>query len=245
MRKLVMMMALFGSLNALPCYEDYPNVGKHGDGSYLSFVKDIDKNRVKIIFEIGSRDALDAIDLSQYFKAHVVAFECNPYQIPVCRENIGNNPNVTLEPYGVWDSNGYRDFYRVIDKNPGASSFFESNTESPYYKPDHPDATTQEKIVVPCIRLDDYLEHKKIGRIDLLCMDVQGAAYQVLESLGTHLKRVKYIIVELETQRMYVGEKLYDEVDQYLRNSGFIRLSPALDPNGLFGDVLYMNTHIK
>src|SRR5690349_4844090 len=52
----------------------------YGQGDYLhpNFLKFIDKNQVHFILEIGSRDAIDALDLSQFYQSHVCAFECNP-----------------------------------------------------------------------------------------------------------------------------------------------------------------------
>ena len=46
--------------------------------SYLDFVNKINKNNVKTIFELGSRDLDDAIKLHNYFKCKIYAFECNP-----------------------------------------------------------------------------------------------------------------------------------------------------------------------
>src|SRR5690606_23441638 len=105
------------------------------------------------IFEIGSRDAKDALELSQFYKCHVFAFECNPDAIERCKTNIGLNPNVTLVPMGVWDTSGEIAFYRVIDGNIGASSFFPFSPKAKNYADILKEGLVQEKIVVPTIRL--------------------------------------------------------------------------------------------
>ena len=48
--------------------------------SYLDniFVKNIAKNNINVIFELGSRDLLDARKLQNYYNSSVYSFECNP-----------------------------------------------------------------------------------------------------------------------------------------------------------------------
>jgi hypothetical protein len=47
--------------------------------SYCDFFSLIDSNKIKTIFELGSRDLIDAIKLLDYFKdSKAYAFECNP-----------------------------------------------------------------------------------------------------------------------------------------------------------------------
>jgi FkbM family methyltransferase len=146
---------------------------------------------------------------------------------------------------GVWDTSGRMIFHRVIDGNIGASSFFTFNPQASNYPDIIEEGLVQEKILVNTIRLDEFIQYHGIDNIDLLCMDVQGAAYQVLCSLGDELTKVKYIIVELETHPIYTEEVLYQDVDSFLTSRGFIRASDALDPNGLFGDVLYMHSSLR
>ena len=57
--------------------------------SYFDFFTKIDGNRIKTIFELGSRDLIDAIKLLDYFKnSKVYSFECNPDCLIECHKNI-------------------------------------------------------------------------------------------------------------------------------------------------------------
>lgn len=56
--------------------------------NYSDFYDFIDKDQIQTIFELGSRDCLDAIDLSKYFNCLVYAFECNSDGIKLCKENL-------------------------------------------------------------------------------------------------------------------------------------------------------------
>ena len=56
--------------------------------SYLQFNKSIDKKKVKTIFELGSRDLIDAKKLiNHYNTAMCYSFECNPDCLIECKKN--------------------------------------------------------------------------------------------------------------------------------------------------------------
>lgn len=126
---------------------------------------------------------------------------------------------------------------RVCDDNSGASSFFKI--------PDPRFEEMYKTVRVKTIRLDDFLKAHSIENIDLLCVDVEGASFQVIESLGDELKKVKYIILELEHTTVYSGEVLFQSTDSYLRTFGFIRTAqPYRFANGALNrteDFLYIN----
>jgi FkbM family methyltransferase len=213
-------------------------------GGYLDefYTSPIGRNSdVKSILEIGSRDAKDALKLSEYYKCHVYAFECNPHTLQDCQKNIRKNPNVTLVPYAVWDKTGSIDFYPIVETegvcyNPGASSCF------PVSRSGHHKTYIQEKITVNSIRLDDWLNSQKIPQVDLLCIDAQGATMNILKGLGNNLAGVKYIITELEHKVIYEGETLRDTVDQFLEANGFRMYVGKM--NRFFGDYLYVRKDI-
>lgn len=249
---LLQIVASFLMLSLSADYPRYININKieenrvanlNNGGGYLDefYISIIKRNDVKSVLEIGSRDAKDALKLSEYYKCHVYAFECNPYSLPECKKNININPNVTLVPYAVWDKSGPIDFYPVIDTpdvphNPGASSCFPVS-ESGYCK-----SYVQEKITVQAIRLDEWLASQKIAQVDLLCIDAQGATMNILKGLGKNLADVKYIITELEHKVIYKGEVLRDNVDQFLESQGFRMYVGKI--NRFFGDYLYVRKDI-
>jgi hypothetical protein len=88
--------------------ENMDSGGGYLDEFYTSIIRR--NSDVKSVLEIGSRDAKDALRLSEYYKCHVYAFECNPHTLELCQNNIDKNPNVTLVPYAVWDKTGSIDF---------------------------------------------------------------------------------------------------------------------------------------
>ncbi|EKD29127.1 MAG: FkbM family methyltransferase [uncultured bacterium] len=208
-------------------------------GSYLeeTFHKHIDKNKVKSILEIGSRDLRDAANLSEYFECHVFAFECNPECLEVCRINSKLLPNVTLIPKAAWDISGIIPFFPTVHEkgkisDPGSSSCFKMASETLR-------RYSQKCITVEAIRLDDWMQNNQCENIDLICMDTQGAVLNILQGMGHFLKKTKYIITECDKQYIYEGECLLPELVSFLKENGF-----ELIPANMKYDYLFINKYL-
>ena len=157
-------------------------------GTYSRFLQHINTNEVNTICELGSRDGIDAVHLAEYFDADVVAWECNPPAIELCRENIGDNDRVTLVDKACWSHAKTLTFYPVTNGNVGASSAFQFNSDYPH------EDLEQSQIEVEALRVDDWWEANRSDSIDLLAMDLQGAELEALKGMGNLLNDVKYII---------------------------------------------------
>lgn len=195
------------------------------------------KNSIKIktVYDCGSRDALDAIELKEIFNADQVhVFECNPPSVEKCRENLNQKLGEVnkgrswfLNPVALGNTAGNISFYPIDtdatltpheDGNPGASSLFKAN-------PDYPNETyVQKETTVSMITLKDYIE-SGFNYPDLLWIDVQGAEIMLLEGLDAYLNNVSIIHIEVSFRPMYLDQPLYWEIDNYLLKRGFIKAS--------------------
>ena len=130
------------------------------------FKNNIDKNKVKTVFELGSRDLIDAIKLQQYFNCNVYSFECNPDCLTICKTNYDKLNEITKKSinfidFAVSTIDGYIKFYPFdLNKynNMGASSCLKidfsnrSKCDADYNRPN-----PQKEIIEPCVRLDTIL----------------------------------------------------------------------------------------
>ena len=203
--------------------------------SYCDFLYLIDNNLIKTIFELGSRDLIDAIKLLDYFKdSKVYSFECNPDCLIECHNNIEKldeiqkkrlilidkavsiyNNNVSFYPFDLQKYN-----------NMGASSmlkidFSNRNKNDPDYNIENP----QKEIIVNGIRLDTFIDENYIENIDLLCIDLQGYELNAIKSLGNHLYKVKYIITECSITSTYINGTTFKELNDYLTDYNFKYIS--------------------
>lgn len=196
------------------------------------FKEKIDQIKFNTILEIGSMHGLDSIALLKTYKPErVITVECNPEGIELCKKNLTGYPNITLIEVAAWNENTELQFYRVTESydhlgrpshktdmhqcNIGASSCFKDNGTWPW------ESYVQQEIKVKGRRLDGVLKEHNISQVDLICMDVQGAALQALQGLGDYLVNTKAIISELETAPIYHNQSLYQEVSKYLELYNF------------------------
>jgi FkbM family methyltransferase len=201
---------------------------------------DIERLNFKHIIEAGSRDCLDAQQLSIFFvNANVHAFECNPEQIDICRNNI-NSDRIIFNPIGLGEINTSIEFFAYDQSsNPGASSFF---------KRIDADITQHTQGMIPITTIETYA--KDIPYIDLLCMDVQGFELNILKGCKDRIKDIKYIILEEPREIInpiylpkglhskYIGAPSPYEIKKYLNNNNFIEIARAYE-NELEDNVMY------
>ncbi len=202
----------------------------------------IDQMSVKIVIDVGSRDARESISLKSYFQYAVVyAFECNPDAIELCKQNIGDRADITLVPKAVSDVNGIVDFFPInpektvtshADGNIGASSLFVANPDYPYEK------FYQNKITVESITLKRWAEEAGVRHIDIMWIDLQGAEMKAFCGMGDLISRTKIIHTEVEFREVYLGQPLFKDIDRYLAAKGFCLLK--LDSSDWFGNAVYI-----
>lgn len=203
-------------------------------GAYLTFVDAINKNDVNIIVELGSRDGKDAILLRDHFDADlVIAFECNPSAISECERVLANEKNILFVPLAVWHENGTIPFHPVVNGNTGASSAFKANVAYPY------ETYQQSTVDVPAVRLEDWWD-ENMGdlKMDLLCMDLQGAELNAMNGMGDLLYDPRYVITECQFKNIYHDTPVYDDLEKYLHKYNFKGIE-IRSSNEWFGDALF------
>jgi FkbM family methyltransferase len=229
-------------------------INKVLQGAYLDkrFTKHINKKEVCLIFELGSRDGLDAIGLRAYYGATVYAFECNPAAIEICKRNLRREggAKISLVEKAVWNENKKIRFYPVnpeksLDPNIGAASCLLLNFKE-RSRPDYREGIcVQDEITVDAVRLDTFCQHQGIKKIDMLCMDLEGVELEALEGCGKFLDTVKYIITEVDYEPIRYGQRgLYKDLISYLKPRGFELVSEIKGDADMGGNALFINRNI-
>jgi len=199
--------------------------------SYFHFLNEINSKQITTIFELGSRDLIDATNLLNHFTdSNLYAFECNTDCLVECNKNLSkleeNKKNrLFLIDKAVSITNGDVTFYPFdLQKynNMGASSMLKinfslRNKDDPDYNLPNP----QTEIKVNGTRLDTFIDENKIKNVDLLCIDLQGYELNAIKSLGVHLNKVKYIITECSIISSYTNGANFTELNEYLTTYNF------------------------
>jgi FkbM family methyltransferase len=202
----------------------------------------------QVIYECGSRDARDGVELARAVGARELhVFECNPPAVALCRKTLESDRSGLqwqLVPMAVADRSGSLKFRQVVpefsqtslpDGNIGGSSVFTLN-------PDYPgERLVQNEITVNSIALDDYAATH--APPDLLWMDLQGAERMVLAGATSVLRHVKVIHLEVMFRPVYLGQPLFCEIDRLLRRD--FRLVRVYGPRTWWKRVLLRaNRHV-
>ena len=146
-----------------------------------------DKDKAKIIVELGARDCVDTLDLEKiYPNALVYAIECNPKQIDICKNNLKKTTRTTFIDKAITNFTGEKKFYSATIDNVGISSLYESVNRSHLFQ----------ETRVQCITGKCLFEEYNFNHIDVLCMDIQGGEYDALVSFEDYINNINYIILE-------------------------------------------------
>jgi FkbM family methyltransferase len=147
--------------------------------------------------------------------AEVVGFEPNLAALEELNRRKG--PTETYLPYAVGD--GKRHTLRHCQA-PGMTSLLEPNPDVLALFHGFPDwgrvLRTEE---VDTVRLDDIPE---TAGLDLLKIDIQGGELMVFQNAAERLGHAVLIHTEVEFLPMYVGQPLFSDVDQFLRQHDFM-----------------------
>ncbi len=181
----------------------------------------IDFDTIKTIYDIGSRDALQSIELSNAFpSANIYAFEPNPEALVTCYNNTKDIKNIKMCPVAVSNIDGEISFFaqdleKSHDVNIGVSSMLKLMDQTPYGW-----HWIQKEIKVKSTTLNTFVADGNPAP-DLMWVDVQGAELLVFKGASHILPNVKAIFTEAGNQAYYHGHTMINEIDQYLSSFRF------------------------
>ena len=138
-----------------------------------------------------------------YFKrlypdSQIIGFEPDPKIFKILQENLRfcNNDQVKVINKAVWNKETSINFL-----------------------PDDADGgkiTEEGQLTVQSVRLSDYLSEN----IDFLKMDIEGAEHDVLPSISSNLKNVKFLFLEVHLE--YNNSQKLENILSILRSNGFV-----------------------
>ena len=194
------------------------------------------------VIEAGSWDGADTAFFAHHLRdGKVYSFEPFPsFYYQTCQRLYGVK-NAEVSHYALAEKTQPYTFY-ISELNGNAWC---SNS---ILKPkDHlimnPHITFDKQMEVQGINLDDWLQEKRIERIDMMWLDIQGAEPAVLKAAPLTLSRTKYIYTEVSLVENYEGVLLYNEYKAFMETNGFEVIHEDL-PNKDQGDVLFRNKHL-
>tara|TARA_Y100001935_G_scaffold119964_1_gene99214 strand:- start:252 stop:1112 length:861 start_codon:yes stop_codon:yes gene_type:complete len=169
------------------------------------------------IIEIGAVQISDTQEpfykLLDYFpSSNIIGFELEQ---EVCSKmNASAKKGVKYYPYALGKANEKRKLY--ITQNPMCSSLYKPNEELIKLYNRFEVAYLKEETEINTITLDHFIEQNKIGEIDFIKIDVQGAELDVFQGGKKTLNNVLKIVTEVEFIPHYINQPLFGDVCKYL-----------------------------
>jgi FkbM family methyltransferase len=207
-----------------------------------------------VIFDIGACEGEDSIRYSRAFpNARVYAFEPLPQNHPLIRSNLARYraSSVELIPIALSDRTGTATFHvssgRPSEEFSGKSWNYGNKSSSLLppagQGPMYGWIEFKESMSVPTGTLDSFCAERGIEAIEFIHMDVQGAEHLVLSGGSAALARTTALWFEVSEQRVYQGQKLRAEMEQLMRERGFVLGFQAF--HGVEGDQFYINRRAR
>ena len=228
--------------------EEVFKTGQYNRYTTFEFIDVISKyvnfDDIKVIFDVGSRDCLQSIELSTWFKkSQIYAFEANPEAHPTCDRFSQPYDNIHVVKKAVGDKSGKLNFY-ISDVNPGSSSILvvEPKNHTAWGKQvrDH---------LVDIVRIDEWCETNRIDSPDILWVDVQGYEKEVFRGCERILDNVKAIQTEVSFgEPDYKNGTMFDDLHSYLESRDFelVKVFNHISWNGVGEvDAVYVNRKFK
>ncbi len=159
----------------------------------------------------------------------VYAFEPN---LRVAAPLFGLLSNFIMIPMAVSEKEGCLDFY--INSFAAASSLLPFDPEGYRNWINNEVLRVEEKVSVPGIRLDTFMNYLSIKRVDWLKIDAQGHDFSVVKSSGDQIKNIRKITLEVSVTPipLYAGAATKDEIIEYMENFNFTLIESEFQSSG-------------
>lgn len=174
------------------------------------------------ILDIGANIGWHSLTLSHQRQPTIFAFEPDPFNFSLLRENqvLNEKPNVQLFNIAVSNESGTKTLYLYKNHNLGRHSLIRQHNSV---------TSTQVKTV----NLDDFLAEQQMQDrpIKLIKIDIEGFEYMALQGATRALQHCQYLITEFTPYMMQqIGQDPMDFIE-LIKKAGFTIYK--IDPTGL------------
>lgn len=202
----------------------------------------IDLENINTIFEIGSKDACQSLEFSDWFpNAQIHLFEPILESYSWCINATKDRKNIYCHNLALSNFNGESSFYKIINGNIGASSLFKIIADTEVAK----SGIKFEEIKVLVSTGAEFLLKNKINSPDLIWADVQGSEITCLEGFGEQLKNVKAIHIEIAKKNYYINGSELSDLVSFMQKNEFDIIKYDSDFGNFDSNFIFINNKFK
>ncbi len=185
-------------------------------------LKELDEVLTFRIIEIGALNLGKKekfYDLLNYFpNSEIIGFEVDKN---ICKKmNSVSKVGVKYFPFAIGKKKEIRKFYET--NHPMCSSLYKPNHNLLSLYNNMEVSFLKEESEIETIDLDTFVSENKIGNVDFLKIDVQGAELDIFKGATKTIKNSLFIISEVEFLKIYENQPLFGDVSNYLSDNNFM-----------------------
>lgn len=196
-----------------------------------------------LVCDVGSCDGHNSLMCRTFTpKARIIAFEANPDNYEgMCADKILQQNHIEVVPKAVSNETGSLVFY-VLAPAEGKEHAWRKGSSSLYQRPD---GLPTKPVSVEAVRLDKFISNLlPVPQGVALWIDVEGAAYKVLEGMEKIAGCVQIVSVEVEAKECWPGQKLAQDVHALMKRFGFRYVGRGLGYQEIQYDALYVHEQV-
>ncbi|MEO7961988.1 MAG: FkbM family methyltransferase [Ginsengibacter sp.] len=193
------------------------DVRRFPEGGQRRLLKYLQTNDTNDCFDIGANTGQFALLLrSAGFKGNIFSFEPQTKAFENLERFAAADPK--WKAYNIGLGNVDEKSIINLSKNSVSSSILDINKILTDTEPET-EYISREEITI--LRLDSFLKEMNFSKKIFLKIDAQGYESKILEGLGDCFEAVYALQIELSCIPLYEGEKLFDEMKDFIESKGF------------------------
>lgn len=205
----------------------------------------LQQHDVKYIFDCGANIGQTTARYRQLFpNATIYSFEPTEKTFNILYETFKNNDFVKPQQLAVSNINGNQQFFVYEDSQLNSLSAIDAPSDT--YMSSSMESVEYTK--VSSITLDEFCVRDKIGRVDILKMDIQGGELLALQGAVNLLQKqaIDLIYLEVNFRKLYEHQAYFYEINKFLQENkytlyGVYNLTRLSDGTLGYGDAIFIS----
>jgi len=172
------------------------------DGEY-ALLPDRHLPAPSLVWDVGANVGLYAVYMKlKYPACKVHCFEPSPRTLPLLKKNTAPFDGISIHPFGLFNQDKENVTLKFSSVIPAADSIKDLS----------PSDTSGGSAQIQLKQAGAVFDNLGQERLDVLKLDSEGCEIEILESLGSRLERIDYVLVEYhkEDDRRQIDSLLHD-----------------------------------
>jgi|SRR5579864_325345 len=172
-----------------------------------------------VVVDVGCRWGFSDVWLPFGRNLVLIGFDADANECERLTQLHSNRTEVLFVPAALGSKKGQAQLH--VAREPACSSFFPPDLDVVRHRPGLECIRPVGSTLVDLRTLDDWAEEARVGPIDYIKLDAQGAELGILEGAERCLCSVRALEIEVMFNPIYTGEPLFGDIDRFLRARGF------------------------